>query len=374
MKFIYAFILVFAISASSMAQDLRFSYVVDASVATAVKIDIFARASGADETLIGYTTVFYYNSAEAAFVSYDDSPAVALGWVTAGNTTVTNQIGTASNGGVPSVHDSRLEVQQFDGNFVGSLIGGTPVLLGSLTFDRTAAGSPNDGGDAFISDAVLDPGIQYVDGGFAGHNIVTEGTQQQALPIELKAFDVVKRGEDEARLTWTTASEQNVSHFDVERSVDGKSWDKIGMVNAVGQSMTTQTYGYDDSNLKAIPNNDRVVYYRLRAVDMDSKYDFSEVKFIELDFDAVTYTVYPNPALEALWIRVTQPYDQREELTYSLVDISGKVMRSGSLGNAMNINQQINFGDEMATGTYILNVTSPIRSLFTERIVVVGEK
>ncbi|NJN35007.1 MAG: T9SS C-terminal target domain-containing protein, partial [Saprospiraceae bacterium] len=61
-----------------------------------------------------------------------------------------------------------------------------------------------------------------------------------------------------------TASERNGSHFDVQRSKDGKTFTTIGQVKAVGNSLTLQRYEFSDENPLSGTN-----YYRLNAVDLD---------------------------------------------------------------------------------------------------------
>lgn len=375
MKTLYTFLICALMAGNVGAQgNLLFSYTTDLTDPSMIQVDIFARSNAADENLTGYTSVFYYNSAEADYVSYDEAPAQAIGWDTNGNFTVTNNEGGASNAGVPSTHDSRLELQQFDGNFAGSIISGVAVPVGRLVFSRTTAGDPAEGGDLFLSNTVVDPGIQYVDNNFSGFNIFTEGAAQQGLPIVLSDFDVVRKGDDTAALNWVTSSEENASHFDVERSIDGKEWSKIGSVNATGNSSTEQYYQFDDSNLKAIPNDDKVFYYRLRAVDFDSQFDYSAVKNIQLEYGDIAVSLYPNPTSSGIWVRMSHPRESREELSYTLIDISGKIVLANTLGNAKEINEYIQLSDKISNGTYMLNISTPTQNLLTERVVVVGQK
>jgi hypothetical protein len=65
------------------------------------------------------------------------------------------------------------------------------------------------------------------------------------LPVELMSFDV-KRVQQNAHLTWQTASERNSDHFDIERSTNGKQFVKIGEVKAFGSTNQVQNYSYLD--------------------------------------------------------------------------------------------------------------------------------
>ncbi len=65
------------------------------------------------------------------------------------------------------------------------------------------------------------------------------------LPIELASFEV-KALDCQVAIDWTTASEQNSSHFVVERSIDGLNFHAINEIAAVGESNELRTYGMID--------------------------------------------------------------------------------------------------------------------------------
>ncbi len=118
-----------------------------------------------------------------------------------------------------------------------------------------------------------------------------------ALPVELVSF----RGEVEARginLSWSTASERNVSHFVIEKSEDALRFDSIGFVEAVGNSVTLQDYGWLDEDAKQ-----GIRYYRLRSVDEDGTEETSSVVFVSFDLTVNKFLVFPNPASRKVTIR-----------------------------------------------------------------------
>ena len=68
-------------------------------------------------------------------------------------------------------------------------------------------------------------------------------------------------------LTWQTASENNSSHFDIERSPDGLSFEKIGETKAQGKG---STYNCADNAPLSMS------YYRLKQMDNDGKFTYSK--------------------------------------------------------------------------------------------------
>lgn len=117
-----------------------------------------------------------------------------------------------------------------------------------------------------------------------------DGVQQNftgPLPIELLWFeaDLVN---DYSILRWQTKSEQENDHFKIEHSLNGTSWTTIGQVKGAGNS--TQTLNYDF--VHESPNLG-LNYYRLKQVDFNGTYTYSEIRSVELNENSTL--IYPNP-------------------------------------------------------------------------------
>ncbi|MBK9194915.1 MAG: hypothetical protein IPO17_07955 [Flavobacteriales bacterium] len=90
------------------------------------------------------------------------------------------------------------------------------------------------------------------------------------LPVELTTFDG-SCNESKVVLKWTTASEINNSHFDVEKSDNGIDWSVVGTVNGAGNSQETINYNF------VVANDGNMAYYRLKQVDTDGGISYSTV-------------------------------------------------------------------------------------------------
>ncbi len=100
------------------------------------------------------------------------------------------------------------------------------------------------------------------------------------LPIELLNFTGWYNGE-ENELHWTTASEINSDFFEVQKSTDGINFYTIGNVDAAGYSTAELNYlFYDDDPIVGIN------YYKLRMVDFNGDYEYSNTIAIRVDIDA----------------------------------------------------------------------------------------
>lgn len=95
-------------------------------------------------------------------------------------------------------------------------------------------------------------------------------------------------------LDWATANEQNAKRFDVERSLNGTSFSKIGDVNAHGNSNQANTYQYTDYNIHRLGSE--VMFYRLKQIDIDGNYKYSNIVRLRYsEKNTVNSIIYPNP-------------------------------------------------------------------------------
>ncbi|MBO2012245.1 beta strand repeat-containing protein [Hymenobacter negativus] len=112
------------------------------------------------------------------------------------------------------------------------------------------------------------------------------------LPVELLQFTAVRQGLAVA-VAWATASEKNSAYFQVQRSVDGRTFSTIERVEAQGNSNTRHNYATLDTKPMG-----GLSYYRLRQVDRDGKDAYSPIVAVrfEGEHQAPSLAAYPNPA------------------------------------------------------------------------------
>jgi len=96
------------------------------------------------------------------------------------------------------------------------------------------------------------------------------GGHTAPLPVHIQSFDGALCG-DKSCLNWQTKNEENVQHYQIERSADGRHFESLGMVQSAGNSVEGHTYAYTD----VAPLFGRN-YYRLKSVDLDGKFAFSQ--------------------------------------------------------------------------------------------------
>jgi hypothetical protein len=180
---------------------------------------------------------------------------------------------------------------------------------------------------------------------FAAFTTVAAGP----LPVHLVSFTAKAQWVSslwKVTCEWSTASEQNGSHFIVERSSDRKNYSALGKVNTKGNSSSLSAYSFSDpSPLQGIS------YYRLKQVDQDGKYSYSPIAAVTINTKEMVVLLYPNPVRDIANLLITA--SQREQVSYSIIDARGQEVKRGtySLQNGSN--------------TFDVNLTEFLKGMYT---------
>ncbi|WP_017256994.1 T9SS type A sorting domain-containing protein [Pedobacter arcticus] len=114
------------------------------------------------------------------------------------------------------------------------------------------------------------------------------------LPVKMVKF-LASADAKFAKLYWETVSELNNDKFEIERSTNGIGFIKIGEVKGNGTSQKLNVYNFKD----LAPSNG-VNYYRLKQVDLNGSFEYSETRAVKFDLKEVVFSIYPNPATEVI--------------------------------------------------------------------------
>jgi len=167
--------------------------------------------------------------------------------------------------------------------------------------------------------------------------------QGVGLPVELSSF-TGKRSGATVTLQWTTQTEQNVAHFEVERSPDGTHFAPIATVNADGNSNSPRNYtATDEHPIRGIN------YYRLRTVDLDRRFSFSPVIIVRSD-NVPAPSLFPNPATG--YFRLAAGSDPIREV--NVYDLAGR--KALGLLNPVTANIVFVPCSGLAQGVYFVEV------------------
>ncbi len=139
-----------------------------------------------------------------------------------------------------------------------------------------------------------------------------------SLPVELTSF-TAKAGQESIQLGWLTASEENNAGFEVQRSTDGKNFRTLTFIEGHGTTLEAQKYFYDDKELR----KNRLYYYRLKQIDYDGRFEYSDVVTAQLEEDSKFSVIAPNPTTTGQ-TKLEYTSDTEGELSVQVFDVTGR--------------------------------------------------
>lgn len=179
------------------------------------------------------------------------------------------------------------------------------------------------------------------------------------LPVTLLSFKAIAEGQT-AVLNWVTVAETNSDRFEVEQSLNGKVWNKVGTVPAKGNSVVNVAYTFTDAN----PDNGQNLY-RLRVVDRDGKFGLSTIVGLNFQVDAVK--LFPSPVSDKLTMRA-QDWDKVSDV--EMYDSNGKVVYESHRGSSGKLlAQEINV-KPFSSGVYMVRISRKNGVVTIHKIVV----
>ncbi len=169
------------------------------------------------------------------------------------------------------------------------------------------------------------PGLDNTGGtatGTAGGGPANGGifvSSPSVLPVELIYFNAIS--EDSYNLiSWESAIETNFKNYELESSEDGINFMKIATMNPKGNLSSYNNYSYLDFNFYK-----PITYYRLKMVDLDNSFKFSPITSVEYGSSKeVLFSVFPNPAINELFVSLIAPKHETAEL--KIIDVLGRVI------------------------------------------------
>jgi uncharacterized repeat protein (TIGR01451 family) len=166
------------------------------------------------------------------------------------------------------------------------------------------------------------------------------------LPVTLINFSA-KKENNTTVLNWKTTAETNSDRFEIERSINGNSWEKIGTVIAKGESVAVVPYSFTDNSPLFVGALNGENLYRLKMIDKDDTFAYSRI--VSVRFDEIKPVIlYPNPVSDELRIGMK---DWKDVASIEIYNNAGSVVyKSGK-----EPTERINVKDFKA-GTYIVRV------------------
>ena len=143
-----------------------------------------------------------------------------------------------------------------------------------------------------------------------------------ALPVELSKFRAKENTKNATVvLNWTTDSEIDNKHFEVERAADARNFEVIGTV--AGNGTTTKVHNYEFVDAKPIAT----AYYRLKQVDFAGHVSYSDIVLVEMtEASAAEVEAFPTVAKNEINLRFKG--FEAQNGTYNVFDAQGRLVHS----------------------------------------------
>jgi trimeric autotransporter adhesin len=175
--------------------------------------------------------------------------------------------------------------------------------------------------------------------GFSGFFVKTSSL---VLPVSLLSFEGKKLNSNTNLLTWHVADEKDLKAYDVEKSTDGKTFKQVGIVKAKGSN---SVYEFTDKNPIGGLSG---LYYRLKMIDLDEKFEYSNIINLENDKILRGVKIYPNPTSNVVNIEIEGALNKPVQVFVK--DIGGRVV----LQQTLTTDNSTIIMSSMTGGLYIL--------------------
>jgi hypothetical protein len=153
-------------------------------------------------------------------------------------------------------------------------------------------------------------------------------------------------------LEWETAAEQDHAGFEIERSLDGFQFDKIASQLALGKNGLGAYYNHTNFDFD---KSKKYVYYRLKQMDDDGSFDYSNTIALELEHQTVDFQIQPNPSATEAYLILPQ-MDQSYDLELVIYNNLGQVLRQQKFNHLEHEGRLEIESNTLVKGIYTINI------------------
>lgn len=187
-------------------------------------------------------------------------------------------------------------------------------------------------------------------------------TPTVALPVTWKNFTLKREGAN-VKATWVTASEINNDYFILQRSTDGIQFTDISKVQGAGN--TTYDSQYNSNDETDIYSS---YYYRVKQVDYDGKYAYSEIEFMKGKKMEEPLLVYPTVVNDHVNFKMAS-INEQENYKIKILDSSGKLIVEKNIQGSDLLNSSELNTEEFISGTYFVVLENSIEVVSKGRFI-----
>lgn len=159
---------------------------------------------------------------------------------------------------------------------------------------------------------------------------------EYAIPLNAEEHQIGNR------LEWSTSTELNTHNFVIEKSIDGIQFENIGILEAAGMSGDQKSYRFLDVGV-----NDEKIFYRLKQVDLDGAYDYSQTVLLNKELSNQFMVVSMSNTTFNKTFDLTLDIIIDSEISYTIYTLKGTKVKEGVQELTYGLNDlQFNLEDE----------------------------
>ena len=173
------------------------------------------------------------------------------------------------------------------------------------------------------------------------------------LPVTYRVFDATVNN-NKVNLSWITDLETLNNHFEIERSFDQTNFSTIAIILAGQSDNTSNQYNFVDASAEVASH--KVMYYRLKQIDANGKFNYSEVKMARIaTVTKATVQIFPNPFMDKLNVNFVSDATGKAEVR--LINAGGNIIKVVTSLITKGFNTvQLQDLNSQAPGVYIANI------------------
>ncbi len=156
------------------------------------------------------------------------------------------------------------------------------------------------------------------------------GVSPGTLPVSFSKPLQAKQKQKTTHITWSVSNQTSNDKYIIEHSLNAKDFLPIGEIKGDGNSTTEQHYEHTHPTPSPGMN-----YYRVKQIDIDGKYSYSNMAHVQYKGDGETIKFYPNPSSAHITIVVQ---DRHKNRSIQIYNSTGLLIKEASIDNSNRVN------------------------------------
>lgn len=178
------------------------------------------------------------------------------------------------------------------------------------------------------------------------------------LSVELVHFEVIKNDSEKVKLHWKVEEQDEVLHYEIEHSQDGKEFVAVGKTEAKKKE---KNYEFIDQQPSKGLN-----YYRLKMIHKDNKIDYSNT--IQIRLINTEFKIFPNPTKRKITVEFAE-LTVKNKLELHIFNSSGQLVYTHPMTITSNTYYEDIILPKLPTGVYTVDIIADMQK-YQEQLII----